>query len=276
MLQLQSHHIVDLYCWVDDNLPHKDSSKGGRPSIITDSELITLLIWNVIVLHQKTIRDIFIFASTYLDHEFPNLPKYNAFVKQCHRVAPYMLFLLQRLLCHNEPLRFADSTMLPVCANHRADTYKVAKTSASFGKNHQGWYYGFKLHATTNIEGQICSLYFSGAHFYDAQALPLLVNRSTDILVGDTLYGASVMRRKINKIFGTKIISPPWPKQKKKIATPFQNFLLSERTRIESVFGILKNQLQLVTSFPRSLMGYLFHYIRILLGYQIIALIKQN
>ena len=227
------------------------------------------------VLHQKTIKEIFNFTKTYLDREFPQLPKYNAFIKQCHRVTPHMLSLFQDLLCPNEPLRFVDSTMLPVCTNHRADAHKVAKTTASFGKNHQGWHYGFKLHVTTNIQGQICSFCFSGASFYDAQALPFLVNHYVKILVGDTLYGSSVMRKKINYAFGTKIISPPWPKQKKKIATPFQNFLLSQRSRIESVFGILKTQLQLVTSFPRSIIGYLLHYIRILIGYQIGALLRQ-
>jgi hypothetical protein len=83
------------------------------------------------------------------------------------------------------------------------------------------------------------------------------------------------MRQKIHDLFGTVIISPPWPTQKKKVATPLQNILLSERSRIESVFGILKHQLHLVTSFPRSIAGYFVHYIRILLGYQFLALVKE-
>lgn len=34
MLPLQSHHIVDLYCWVDINLPVKTYPKGGRPCLM--------------------------------------------------------------------------------------------------------------------------------------------------------------------------------------------------------------------------------------------------
>ena len=75
MLNLQSNHIVDLYSWVDDNLPEVKNPKGGRPCIMSDNEVITLLIWNVIALHQKTFKDMHTFTSMYLDREFPNISK---------------------------------------------------------------------------------------------------------------------------------------------------------------------------------------------------------
>lgn len=274
MLPLHKHHIVDLYVWVDGRLPKKNYPKGGRPPLVFESEMVTLLLWNVMVLHHKTLKDIFDFTTMYLCDEFPHITQYPTFVKQCHRVAPLMYELLTLLLDDKEPLRFVDSTMLPVCKNHRTDRHKVAKNAASMGKNWQGWHYGFKLHATVSSRATLCSLWFSAASFYDAQALPFLVNSHTKTLVGDTLYGASVMRKKIHDLFGSVIISPPWPQQKAKISTPFQNFLLSERSKIECVFGVLKNHLQLVTSFPRSVRGYFVHYIRILLGYQIMALLR--
>lgn len=273
MLPLHSHHIVDVYSWVDNILPSRKYPKGGRPPELTDNECITILIWNVLVLHQKTFKDIHISTQMYLDREFPRLTTYDAFLKQCHRVTPMMYELLTHLL-QDDPLRFVDSTMLPVCKFPRANDHKVAKNVAKYGKNHQGWHYGFKLHATTNEKGQLCSLWFSGANFYDAQALPFLVDENVDTLVGDTLYGASVMRKKIYDLFGITIISPPWPKQKKKVATPLQNILLNQRSQIEAVFGVLKCQLHLVTSFPRSVRGYFAHYVRILLGYQIMALLR--
>ena len=275
MLNLQLHHIVDLYFWVDDNLPEVKNKKGGRPCIMSDNEVITLLIWNVISLHQKTLKDIHTFTKLYLKKEFPQLSKYNTFLKQCHKVTPLMYKLLIYLL-QNDELQFVDSTMLQVCTLKRADNYKVAKNLVKFGKNWQGWHCGFKLHATTNIKGQLCNFTFSSANQYDAQELPNLLNANVKILVGDTLYGSNVMKRIMHKKYGTIIISPPFPKQDKKISTPFQNFILSERSRIESVFGILKTRLHLVTSFPRSARGYFVHYIRILLGYQILALFRGS
>lgn len=183
-----------------------------------------------------------------------------------------MLFLLQQILCQEEPFRIADSTMLPVCKPKRAGRHKVAKNVAEFGRNHQGWHYGFKLHASTSFDGKLCQITFTPANVYDAQELPAITNRCTKLVVGDTHYGASVMKNKLWEEQGTFILAPPHPTQKKKIVAPWQIELLNWRSKIEAVFDILKEHLHLVTSFPRSVNGYLVHYVRILLAYQIIAL----
>ncbi len=176
MLSLHSHHIVDLYVWVDDLIVKspKNLSRGGRPPLLSESETITILVWNALLLHQKTLKDIHRFMRAYLRKEFPKMPK--------------------------------------------------------------------------------------------------LVNEHTKIGIGDSHYGARVMGRILWEKYGTIFIAPPHYKQKRKIATPFQNKLLSDRSKIESVFDIMKEHLHLVSSFPRSVFGYLVHYVRILLGYQIIAL----
>lgn len=41
--------------------------------------------------------------------------------------------------------------------------------------------------------------------------------------------------------------------------------------KIEATFDLLKELLPLVSSFPRSVNGCLLHYVRILLGYQMLA-----
>jgi len=275
MLSLQKHHIVDLYCWIDDLVPKKILAIGGRPTALSDSELITMLIWNALVLHQRTIKDMFRFAKTHLANDFPNISKYGAFLKHCHRVTPLMFALLERILSSSEPIRIMDSTMLPVCKLERADNHKVAQGIADFGKNHQGWHFGFKLHASVSLKGKLCGIALTPASVYDAQVIPKILNKKTKIAVGDSHYGASVMGMKIWKKYGTFIISPPHYKQTKKIATPWQVRLLNIRPKIESVFDVLKEHMNLVSSFPRSVFGYLVHYIRILLGYQIMALCEE-
>jgi hypothetical protein len=47
--------------------------------------------------------------------------------------------------------------------------------------------------------------------------------------------------------------------------------LLHMRSKIESVFDYLKEHLHLVSSFPRSMAGFILQYVRILLAYQIMA-----
>jgi hypothetical protein len=48
----------------------------------------------------------------------------------------------------------------------------------------------------------------------------------------------------------------------------WQEKLLNLRAKVECTFDALKEHLPLVSSFPRSVNGYLLHYVRILLGYQ--------
>ncbi len=260
MLFLSPHHIIDLFCFVDDRMKCLlPTNKTGRPAILSDSEAVT-------------IQDLHTEVRLYQKNMFPKLPKYNAFLEQCHRVTPQMYALLHELLRHEALMKIMDSTMLPVCKLHRADDHKVAQDIARFGKNHQGWHYGFKLHASIDLQGNLSAIVFTPASTYDGQMIPKLVNESTRIAVGDTLYGAQVMGRRIWKEFQTIVIAPPFPKQNKKVAAPWQLKLLEARSKIESVFDFLKNHLGLVTSFARSIDGYFVHYARVLLSYQIMAL----
>lgn len=199
---------------------------------------------------------------------------YQTFVREAHRTLPAIFDVLSVILSHTEAVRIMDSTMLPVCKPHRADSHKVVKESARFGKNWQGWHFGFKLHASISLGGKLCAFALTGANVHDAHMEHLLLNEHACVAVGDTLYGASVMRERMWRRYGTIVIAPPHPKQRKKVAAPWQIELLHMRSKIESVFDYLKEHLHLVSSFPRSFAGYLIHYLRILLSYQFMALCK--
>lgn len=272
MLSLSSHHIIDLYVLVDDTIPKISRPRGGRPATLSESELITILLWNQLAVKQKTLKDVHRWLLLYHQNEFPHIPKYNAFLDHCHRIAPLLHHLLTQLLCTDSSLRFMDSTMIPVCKLARADNHRTALGMAQFGKNHQGWHYGFKLHASIDPKGRLRGIALTPANVYDAQMMPRILNDRTRITVGDSHYGASVMRQHIWETYGTIIIAPPHFKQKKKIMAGWQYLLLKMRPKIESVFDYLKEHLHLVSSFPRSVKGYLLHYLRILLGYQLLVM----
>lgn len=275
MLALHKHHITDVYVWVDDLLPKERATpiaRGGRPRTLSMSEVVTILIWQSLAMKAKTLKDAHGWIARYHADDFPRFPKYHRFVELCHQAMPSLMVVLEQLLETEATVRVMDSTMLPVCKLHRANQHKVCKNIADFGKNHQGWHYGFKLHASIDLRGRFCGLTFTPASYSDPQQIPKLLNNRTKLAVGDTLYGARVMREWIWKHYGTIIIAPPHPKQRKKLMTPWQYQFLRLRSKIESVFDVLKEHLHLVTSFARSLRGYLLHYVRILIGYQIMAL----
>jgi hypothetical protein len=278
MQALQKYHIIDIFVLVDDTLKLAAQQgfipvkSAGRPSLLSDSELVTILLWDSLTEGHKTLRAVYSWVKReYLDY-FPKLPNYQNFVAQSHRNLDKLIYLLQLTLQNfslNAPIRFADSTMLPVCKLIRADRHKVARSVADFGKNWQGWHYGFKLHAAIDHNNNLVAIVFTPASQHDAQEMMKLVDEYTKILVGDSHYGAKVMGRKLYQKYGIITIAPPHYKQKSKLATKWQIFLLHMRPKIEATFDYLKEHMQIVTSFPRSVEGYFLHYVRILLGYQV-------
>lgn len=266
MRALPRNNIVDVFVLVDDSLPKR--TKPGARSVLTDSELLTILIWDGLTEPHKNLSAVYTWIAREYRDCFPSLPRYQNFVAHVHRLLPQMVWLLQTLLATGAPLRFADSTMLPVCKPVRADRHKVAKDAAQFGRNWQGWYYGFKLHAAIDPRNRLAALVFTPANQHDNQLMERLVNDQTRVLVGDSHYGGSVMRKRLWKRHRTIVIAPPHHTQRKKIAAAWQIFLLHLRPKIEAMFGKLKEHYFLVTSFPRSVRGYFVHYVRVLLGYQ--------
>ena len=279
---LQKHNIIDIFVWVDDSLPKElryssksvikssgsSNRKVGRPAALSVSEIITILLFSNLTAPQRLLKGIWKWAITNHNDDF-KLPYYSKFVECCHRAIPHMERLLKELLVSDASLRFIDSTMLPVCRRCRADSHKVAKGYADWGKNHQGWWYGFKLHAAIDEKGNLAAIWFTPANAADSQQIPKLVDDNTDIAIGDGGYNADVMRRHMWRDHKCFILAPPHPKQNKRLALNIEIDLLKAREKIECVFDYLKNHLNLVTSFPRSIKGYLLNYLRNLLGYQV-------
>ena len=92
MRELQKHHIVDVYVWVDDNLPKQvTNSLGGRPSVLRDSEIVTILIWDGINEPHKNLSAVYSWIARESSDYFPRLPKYQNFVAHCHRLLPKLI-----------------------------------------------------------------------------------------------------------------------------------------------------------------------------------------
>jgi hypothetical protein len=270
-LSLQPHHIVDVFVVIDDTVIQPAKPKGGRPVHLQNSELITLLIWNCLTsVRQRTLKDIHNWVLLYHRRDFPNLPTYGAFVAHAHRVLPELVRLLGELLVPAR-IQFVDSTKLPVCRNHRAKGYKTAQGLADWGKNWQGFWFGFKLHLAINAQGQISGLAFTPGNVYDGQVVTRLVRPETKVVVGDSHYGDKIARTKLWQHHGIIVVAPPHYKQTTYLMARWQEVLLNWRAKIECTFDYLKEHLPLVSSFPRSVNGYLLHYVRILLGYQMLA-----
>lgn len=274
MRVLQTHHILPLFVWIDDAVAAAGQSgtKRGRPSRLRDSEVVTILVFNLLTVQQQTLRQVYNWVRQYHLRDFPCLPAYQNFVAHCHRVLSLLHRLLSGLLQTTAALRFMDSTMLEVCRLVRRPWHRVARGVARTGYNWQGQHFGFKLHASVDNRGRLCAYTFTDASIHDTRAIPLLVDAQTAIAVGDRGYRSIPMHQKIRRRYGTFILTPPHYKQDKQLQAEWQRRLLKRRPKIETVFDYLKQHLHLQTSFPRSVQGYALHYARILLGYQLLVL----
>lgn len=209
MRALQRNNIVDVFVWVDDALASLPKHpKPGVRSVLTDSELATILIWDGLTEPHKTLRSVYDWIVREYSDCSPKLPRYQNFVAHAHRTLPLLAWLLKATLSTATPLRFVDSTMLPVCRHIRADRHKVAKDIATFGKNWQGWHYGFKLHASIDDKGNLAAIWFTGANEADVLQLKHLVNHTTRVVVGDAGYTANVTRRHLWRDYRCAVISP--------------------------------------------------------------------
>ncbi|HUD11959.1 MAG TPA: transposase [Candidatus Saccharimonadia bacterium] len=177
---------------------------------------------------QRTLKGVYIWAQTYY-YRWLDLPSYQSWVRKCHQALPQMFLFLGQLLDKEAPILFMGSTMLEVCKLVRADRHKVAHGVADFGRNWQGWHFGFKLHASCSLTGHLCAIWFTPANESDSQQVPHLVNDATMVGVGDGGYTASKMRERMWREHKAFILSPPHPSQKKKVLAQWQYLLLRKR-----------------------------------------------
>ena len=264
---LLKEDITDLFVLVDDLLPGRMGP--GRPGLLSRGEMVTLLVWNALTEPQGTVKGVWKWARRNYSAEFPRIPEYSAFADRANACLPELLSVFRKLLVPGERLRFLDSTKVPVCKNHRAERYKVARDACGWGKNWQGYWFGFKLHLAVDGRGRICAATLTPASEFDGHQSKNLTDGATKVAVGDTHYGGAAQTRPLTQKNGTVFLAYPHWKKSRLLMSPWQKKLLDMRAAVECAFDALKEHLGLVTSFPRSLTGYLVHYLRILIAYQL-------
>lgn len=196
---------------------------------------------------------------------------YKTLVVNMNQYARLAMILLAFFLNLNRfsthPVKHTDSTDIPVCTNRKAKHHQTMQGLASWGKTGKGWFYGLKLHITTDLKRKLLSVRFSGIG--DDRKIFMKLNKG---LFGIFIADAGYISKKLQEEFYVehkRILFAKPRANMNKIMTAFQNFLYGTRMLIELNFRSLKLFYGLVTSLPRSVNGYLANYIYSLLAYQI-------
>lgn len=195
---------------------------------------------------------------------------YKTLVVNMNRFALWALMILKFLLKVNQEkqhlVKHTDSTDIPVCTNRKAKNHKTMAGLASWGHSGKGWFFGLKMHLTSDLKQNILALRFTSGDAADSKAFLMLNQNLNGIFIADAAYVSADLARAFHRE-GERIILAKPRKNMRKLAALWQTILYHTRMLVELNFRNLKCFYGLITSFPRSVDGYLANYIYSLLAY---------
>jgi hypothetical protein len=267
-------NIVEVYCFVD-NFVKMIEVKGtkklvGRKGILTKTDYVTLTILKQ-DLGIKTTKQLYEFVQEYMRKDFPRLPSYQQFndgIKSTFRYCISIAWILTKMTRQKgSKYHIVDSSPLPVCNNQHRFAAKLFKGLARSGKNLNGWFWGFKLHLIINHNMEIESIRISDGSTRDSSVLEGdFIDMIRGWLVGDKGYiGKEKAKELASK--NIRLVTKPRKNMLHCPATPVQNYLLSKRQSIESVFSYLKHRLSAVNSYARSIEGFFVNVFSAIITY---------
>jgi hypothetical protein len=243
-------------------LNDREHSNGRKPKL-TNSEAVTCAI-----LKQK--QNIVTKKSLWEILE-PNL-SYQKFVDALNRVAPYLARITAALLSLAQKdthlIKFTDATDIPVCLNKNARHHKTMDMLAGWSKTGKGSFYGLKLHLSADLKGKILALKFTHGNSDDHTIFKKMNEKLRGLFIADAGYVSKNLERDFF-IEHERMLITATRKNMRKLTTTAHIAFLNLRMRVEIHFRVLKLCYGLVTSFPRSIDGYLAHYLSSICAYLI-------
>jgi hypothetical protein len=193
---------------------------------------------------------------------------YAAFIAQIPRVNLLLFaFLSACRLATTTQANYIDSTKLVVAHNRRKQKNKTFKALARTGKTSTGWFFGFKLHAVINQQGQLVVFRITPANVADnnQNLLTQLLQRLKGFLYGDKGYLTALADK--FKERGLELITKYRKTMGLQPLSYQKYYYLQHRGLIETVFDCLKNLCNLDHTRHRSPLNFFVNIWSALLAY---------
>lgn len=241
----------------------EETPKSGRPRKISNIDALTLAVYQ----HQSTRATK---KSVYEDFKRVLRCSYKTLVVWINKIAEASLRLLTMIMTINKRsahlVKYTDATDIPVCLKKNADSHKVMKDYAGWGRSTKGWYLGLKMTMTRDHDGKLLGLRFTLPKTGD-QSIFRDINQDIEgIIVADAGYVSHKLEKDMYIENRRWIMIKPW-RNMRKLITFWQFRLYKGRFQIEFDFRDLKLFHGLVTSLPRSVNGYLANYLHALTSF---------
>lgn len=232
----------------------------GRPRSLINQDVITLFLYK----HTQGIP-----SKKQIYNDFKPTCTYKTFCESINRLLPVILRILLAIISLNGKnshlIKYTDSTNIPVCLNKNAKYHKTMRGLATWGRGSKGFYYGLKLHVTTDFNGYLLAIRFTSANIDDRKPFMKLNKRLKGLFIADAGYISQKLASEFY-IEGERMLMAKPKANMKKLATLLQHLLYNTRGRVEAIFNNTKKFRGLVSSLPRSIDGYLCNYICALLA----------
>ena len=239
----------------------KREKTKGRKLAIKITDIISLALYQ----HRAGIN-----TKKSLYEHFSLKCSYKTLSENLNRFSELSALMLTLIIKANRlgshPIKHSDSTDIPVCLNKNAARHRTMNGLANWGHSGKGWFYGLKLHITTDFRKKLLALKFSSGNVHDSQMFIKLNQGLKGIFIADAAYTGDKLQKEFLEESGRLLIAKP-RRNMNKIMTEWQNELYQTRMMIELNFKSLKMFFGLVSSLPRSVNGYLANYIHSLLAY---------
>jgi len=260
MLQV-FHNLKGLVGFLYEQLKLKHYEKAtGRPRTLTNQYVITLALYK----HTQGIP-----TRKQIYNDFKPACTYKTFNESINRLLPVILRILLALITLNRRnahlVKYTDSTDLSVCLNKNAKYHQTMRGLAKWGRSSKGFYFGLKLHVTTDFNGRLLAIKFTSANVDDRKPFMKLNEKLKGLFIADAGYISQKLAEEFH-IEGERLLMAKPKANMKKLATLWQHILYNTRSRVEALFNNTKKFRGLVSSLPRSIDGYLCNYISALLA----------
>ncbi len=269
--------LETIFCFVDDfckefipvweqHLIENGQRKRERQSIMTLSEVMTIMI----LFHQSHYRNFKHFykdfVCTYMKDAFPDTVSYNRFVELQKEAMIPLCFMLQMLKGEKTGIYFIDSTPIKVCHIKREKQHKVFDGLAKKSKSTTGWFFGFKLHLVINDKAEIMAFRLTEATTDDRVPVEDLTQSLIGKLVGDKGYIKKALSEALFER-GLQVITRVKKGMKNGLISLIDKALLRKRAVIESVNDQLKNISQIEHTRHRSIWNFVTNLLCGLIAY---------
>src|SRR5438874_4066972 len=174
--------LIAVYCAACALFPADPKPRRGRPEKITDNELITLIVAQML-LGQPSERGFLPVAAWRLGHLFPRLPAQSTYNERCRLLAPKLVVLwraiARELPGFNDALCLLDTTPLPCGQSTATVTRSELAPWCAFGWSaaHSRYFWGMRLVLLCGADGPIRDFDLVPANTPEREAALVLLER---------------------------------------------------------------------------------------------------